>query len=154
MNNQGKEHLIKLFAAFLKSSFNENVELLKGTVEVFKNGIRDELEFYTVKATGECGMSQSTLAKLAGTDQTNLSKLENTLQTKAPSHYLEPWVKQDFTINGQNVNNLTLYKADYCAAVIAHYAIKGNKTALHYLGTIAQVGFKEVITGYNKKITN
>jgi ribosome-binding protein aMBF1 (putative translation factor) len=40
-----------------------------------QNGV----EFYTVEATGESGMSQSGLAALVGVDQSTISKLEKTL---------------------------------------------------------------------------
>ncbi len=129
------------------------VELTRGTIK----GLKDELEFYTVTATGECGMSQSTLAKLAGVRQQSLSYLEKTLTNKAPSCYLQPYTGQDFTlanskentftIDGKNVGNLTLYKADYCAAVITHYAMKDNKVALHNLANFCSLGITKWIHG-------
>ena len=76
---------------------------------------------------------------------------------KAPSYYLKPYTGQDFTlltskentftINGKNVGNLTLYKADYCAAVITHYAMKGNQTALHNLANFCSLGITKWIHG-------
>ncbi len=109
-------------------------------------------------------MSQSTLAKLAGMNQRTISALEKTLTKKAPSHYLQSYVNQDFTltksdqvnltIDSQNVGNLTIYKSDYCAAVITHYAMKGNKVALHYLANYCAMGMTKWIhgiTGYIAK---
>lgn len=142
----------------------ERVELLKGIMEIPRGEVIDLLEFYTIKANGECGMSQSTLAKLAGVSQQAMSKLENTLTTKSPSHYLQSYTGQELTlttsdqvnltIDGQYIGNLTIYKSDYCAAVITHYAMKGNKTALHNLGNFCLIGIAkwiQDITGYAAK---
>ncbi len=142
----------------------ERVELLKGILEIPRGEVIDVLEFYTIKANGECGMSQSTLAKLAGMAQNTISTLEKTLIKKTPSEYLQPYTGQELTlitnkektltIDGQDVGNLTIYKSDYCAAVITHYAMKGNKTALHNLGNFCLIGMAtwiHDITGYTAK---
>ncbi len=135
----------------------ERVELLKGIIEIPRGEVIDVLEFYTIKANGECGMSRNTLAKMCGVDRSTISKLENTLVKKAPSEYLQPYTQQEstlvksdqvkLTIDGQDVGNLTIYKSDYCAAVITHYAIKGNKTALHNLGNFCLIGMTKWIHG-------
>lgn len=138
----------------------ERVPLLKGTIDIPRGElgqVMDTLEFYTIEATGECGMSQSALAKLADVSQQAMSKLEKTLTTKSPSHYLQSYTGQrltlitseekTLTIDGQNAGNLTLYKADYCAAVITHYAMKGNKAALHNLGNFCLIGINTWIQG-------
>lgn len=144
----------------------KTVELLKGVIELPKSNTggqeKEYLDFYTIKATGECGMSLSTLARLAGVNKSSISRLENTLLHKAPSHYLESYTGQNFTlmrsdqitytIDGQDVGNLTLYKSDYCAAVITHYSMRGNKVALHYLANYCAMGMTKWIhgiTGYN-----
>ncbi len=144
------------------------VELLKGVIELPKPNTdgkeKDYLDFYTIKVNGECGMSLSTLASLAGVNKSSISRLENTLLHKSPSHYLQSYVNQDFTllrsdqvkltIDGKNVGNLTIYKSDYCAAVITHYAMKGNKIALHYLANYCAMGMTNWIhdiTGYTAK---
>lgn len=121
-----------------------------------QNGV----EFYTVQSTGESGMSQSGLAILAGVGQSTLFDLQKTLFGKAPSECLEPFVGKDltlfgtdFTINGKQVGNLKIYISSYCAAVLQHYATKGNQTALFSLLKFAQQGIEKwihEITGYNK----
>ena len=126
------------------------------TVELTK-GTENDIQFYTVKATGECGMSRNGLAKLAGVSGQALSKLEFTLATKAPSKELKPYVGQDFTlatskqyiltVEDKNLGNLTLYKADYCAAVITYHAMKGNKTALYNLSKFCSLGITKWIHG-------
>ena len=144
----------------LRDAIN-TVELLKGVIELPKPNTggkeKDYLDFYTIKANGECGMSLSTLAKLAGVSKQAISKLESTLSTKAPSYYLESHTGQELTlstskrktltIDGQDVGNLTIYKSDYCAAVITHYAMKGNQTALHYLANYCAMGMTKWIQG-------
>ncbi len=149
-----------------------SVELLKGVIELPRPNTggkeKDYLDFYTVKANGECGMSQSTLAKLAGVDRTTISKLQTRLTKggveKAPSYYLQSYTNQGFkgvkieqaiyTIEGKNIGDLTIYKSDFCTAVITHYAMKGNKTALHYLGNYCAMGMTNWIQGITGYTTN
>ena len=100
--------------------------------------------------------------------RTTISKLETrTIKggvEKAPSYYLESYANQGlkgvrigqatYTIDGKNIGDLVLYKSDYCAAVITHYAMKGNKTALHNLGNFCLIGMAtwiHDITGYTVK---
>lgn len=101
---------------------------------------QDGIEFYTLASNGECGMSQSGLARFCGVGQSAISKLEDTLMLKAPSKFLEPFVGQALTIStlmtneviieSKFVGNLKIYKADFCAAVIQHYASIGYQVAL------------------------
>ena len=142
----------------------ERVPLFKGTIDIPRGElgqVMDTLQFYTIKATGECGMSLSALAKLADVNKSNISRLEKTLLHQAPSEYLQSYVGQDFTllrsdrvtptIGGKDAGNLTLYKADFCAAVITHYAMKGSKPALRNLGNFCLIGINtwiQNITGW------
>lgn len=121
-------------------------------------------EFYTVEATGESGMSQSGLAALCGVSRQAVGKLEDTLATKAPSRCLEPFVSKDLTlatsdqdsdlrINGKPVGNLRVYRSEFCAAVIQHYAFQGNDVAQYSLGQFAAIGVNQWIqdiTGWQK----
>lgn len=116
---------------------------------------QDGIEFYTIAATGESGMSQTGLAILAGVNQSTISDLHKTLMGKAPSESLEPWVGRVLTlmcdenpiIDGKPAGNLTIYRADFCAAVIQHYAFKGNKVAQHSLSKFAGMGINIWIQG-------
>ena len=154
-------YIISQFKDEIKNELAElrTVELTKGSLEV----MNDELEFYTVNDTGESGMSQSALAKLAGVSHQAISKLQKTLATKSPSEYLPAHAAQHFTlvtserniliVDGQNAGNLTLYKAEYCGAVIAHYGVKGNKTAYYSMAKFCSMGITkwiQGITGWSK----
>lgn len=89
----------------------------------------EKVEFYTIALTGQSGMSQSGLARLAGVSRQALIDLETTLVSRAPSEYLEPFVGKDLTlvtsdpiVNGKPAGNLKIYKSMYCAAVLKHYS--------------------------------
>lgn len=118
--------------------------------------IDNEIEFYTVESTGESGMSQSGLAILAGVTPRSIKKLEDTLRTSEPSKTLESFVGKAFTldttsakINGIEAGNLKLYTAEFCSAVITHYAFKGNETAQHSLLKFSTKGIETWIQEIN-----
>ena len=109
--------------------------------------VADGVKFYTVIQTGESGMSHSGLAKLAGVSRQALEKLEFTLATKSPSESLKPFVGKAFTLATKDgkmaersTGNLRVYSAAYCAAVIQHYAIEGNQTAVFSLVKFSAIG--------------
>lgn len=106
------------------------------------------IEFYTIAATGDSGMSQSGLAILAGVSQQSISKLEKTLTTKAPSETLKDWVCMPLALTtNSEYKNATIYSAAYCAAVIRHYAYNGNQTAQHSLDKFVEIGINTWIQG-------
>jgi hypothetical protein len=119
--------------------------------------------FYTVEETGESGTNQSGLAILCGVSQPAISGLEKTLISKAPSKVLEPFVGKNFIlissakefafIDGVNVGNLTVYKAEFCFSVIQHYAFQGNEVAQYNSMQFGVLGFNQAvqnITGWKK----
>jgi len=61
-------------------------------------------------------------------------------------------VTSDQTIvDGQESGNLRIYRAEFCIAVIKHYADKGRKEALYSLMKFAEIGFNswvQNITGW------
>lgn len=62
----------------------------------------DNVEFYTVNLTDQSGMSQSGLSTLAGVTQQALSRLEDTLTSRAPSKSLESFVGEPLTLTIDN----------------------------------------------------
>ena len=117
-----------------------------------ENGI----EFYTIAATGESGMSQSGLAILCGVARQTLQSMLKTLAEKAPSETLKPWLGKSLTlaesgiIDRKPVGKLNIYAADFCAAVIQHYAFAGNKTAQVSLTKFATIGINLWIQGITR----
>ena len=118
----------------------------------------DSVEFYTVQATGESGLSQSGLAKLAGISRTPIATLETTLAQKAPAECLEAFVGIDLTlrlvddvlIDSKAVGNLIIYKADFCSAALEYFGFeKGKKEAMFSFRKFAKKGFVDWIQGIN-----
>jgi hypothetical protein len=136
---------------------------------------QDGIEFFTIAATGESGTSQSGLAILTGVNQSTISRLEKSLTTnttsespepsldkdetlmrEAPSESLKPWMgkvltlmcnDENLVVDGKPAGNLVIYRADFCAAVIQHYAFKGNKVAQHSLSKFTAMGINTWIQG-------
>jgi hypothetical protein len=119
------------------------------------------IEFFTVEATGESGMSQTCLGLLSGVSQSTISRLEKTLMREEASESLKPLVgkeltlmRDDFEVNGMSVGNLTIYRSEFCSAVIQHYAFKGNKVAQRSLAKFSTAGIDSWIqqqTGWHSK---
>lgn len=120
-------------------------------MEIIKKD-QDGVTFYTVAATGQSGMSQNGLAKLAGVSPKTLRNLEATLRISAPSESLEPFVGKDVTlrikdptIEGKSAGNLSVYKSLYCAAVLRHFAAEEEaKQAASRPATYSALKFLEL----------
>jgi transcriptional regulator with XRE-family HTH domain len=131
---------------------------------------RDGVEFFTVVATGESGMSQSGLARACGVSRQALIKIEQALVTKsslktpkpstgkgfapvtkAPSKWLQPFAGKDLTLMRDYSNsdgktrNVTIYTAEFCAAVIKHYAYSGSKAAQDFDSSLGVIGLTSYI---------
>lgn len=147
---------------------------------------RDGVEFFTIAATGESGMSQSGLARACGVSQPSISELVAKLNPigkisskelkastskgfgsivrspqaligKAPSKWLQACIGKDFTLIGSysdsdiKTRNVTVYNAEFCAAVIKHYAYSGSETAQDFdfsLGVIGLTSYIQSKTGW------
>lgn len=122
--------------------------------------------FYTVEDTGESGTNQTGLAVLCGVSRQAISKLEDTLATKSPSKILEPFVGKNLTlatseretvvVDGKNVGNLTVYRPEFCFAVIQHYAFQQNEVAQYTSMQFGVEGFNRTvqkITGWKEPRT-
>ena len=114
-----------------------------------ENGI----EFFTLITTGESGMSQRGLARACGRSQQALSKLVKTLTTKTTIKRLQRFVGKALTLttnatsSDQKLRNTTVYTAEFCFAVIKHYAIEGSEVAELTLDAIGEIGLNSYIQG-------
>jgi hypothetical protein len=119
--------------------------------------------FYTVEETGKSGTNQSGLARLCGVSQPAISLLEKTLISKSPSIWLERFVgekltlissdEEDIYIEGKKVGNLTIYRPDFCFAVIQHYSHLQNPVAQESSMYFGEEGFNssvQKITGWKE----
>ena len=127
------------------------------------------IEYYTIVATGETGMSQRGLARACGVSHVAIGKLVKglSLVTKSPSKWLDPFAGKGsdlvtkISFLGENSSSyrkkgglITAYKADFCAAVIKHYAYQGSEKAQESdsrTGVIGLAHHIHVITGYTPK---
>lgn len=120
----------------------------------------DGIIFYTVVITGQSGMSQNGLARLAGVDPKTLRTLEDTLRTSAPSESLESFVGKELTlriesptIDRKPAGNLSIYKSSYCAAVLKHFSAREEaakvpeRPATYSLIKFAEFGIDNWIQG-------
>ena len=88
---------------------------------------REELgvEYFTVQATGESGLSISGIARLCGVYQSTITRLTQDLMHKAPSKWLEPFVGKDLYLMQSYVKKggeVKIVKAKVVGAIIRHYA--------------------------------
>ncbi len=109
---------------------------------------RNGVEYFTVVATGESGMSQRGLARACGKTHRTIQKLEIDLATKSPSKWLQPFVGKglnlatNFTKKGGEVR---IYQASFCAATIKHYAYKGSEIAQDFDVALGEIGLTSYI---------
>jgi hypothetical protein len=96
---------------------------------------RDGVEFFTIDATGESGMSESGLARLCGVTHKAVSKLvSNSVGTWEQEGSLKPNARKKFSFvpgsgtnfaHGQN-SNIKVISAPICARVIRYYALESK----------------------------
>ena len=93
--------------------------------------IRDDIEFFTIDATGESGMSETGLARLCGVSKQAISQFfQNMLSSNLGQNGLEPLRRKDLWCQARGLNteekskisNLYIVRAEVCARVIKHYA--------------------------------
>lgn len=124
---------------------------------------QDGVEFFTVEATGESGMSQSGLALLCGVSGSTILRYEKSLLRDGHSEELRLLLDKvstllrqgSYSVNGRVVPNLKIYKSTFCAVVIQHYAMKGNKAAIFSLTKFASMGIDtwiQHITGWQNPV--
>lgn len=110
---------------------------------------KDGIEFYTIQATGESGMSISGLARACGVTHPAILKLLHGLVTKSPSEILEPFVGETLEdlglVTKSSLHNVTILKDTFCAAVITHYAKAGKVEAANNVCRFAAAGIRTFI---------
>ena len=126
---------------------------------------RDGVEFFTIDATGESGMSESGLARICGISQQSmnafLKSLRNLPTGKNEKSALNPaldgniWLQARglSAIEKTQIRNLAIVRADACATVIEHYGFYSKyKTpeALFAFQKFARLG----ITGWIQEATH
>jgi|GEM_PF-842387 len=121
--------------------------------------IRDDVEFFTIEATGESGMSESGLARLCGVDRKSVSNfLRNAGATKTrnfasesnPSQYSRVRPKGLTSEERSYISHLAFISAPVCADVIEHYAIDSRhktKEALFAYRKFSKQGITSWIQG-------
>jgi hypothetical protein len=101
--------------------------------------IRDDVEFFTIDATGESGMSESGLARLCGVSKQAVSELlQKIVSGNFDPNYPEPLQRKDLWCQARGlsfnekskISNLYVVCSEVCARVIKYYAFESrNKTA-------------------------
>jgi transcriptional regulator with XRE-family HTH domain/predicted transcriptional regulator len=114
--------------------------------------VRDDVEFFTIDATGESGMSESGLARLCGVTKQAVSLfLRDMVSSKRSSNQLEPLQKKDLWCQAKGlsasekskISNLYVVRAGVCAKVIKHYAFDSRyktEEALFAYQNFAELG--------------
>jgi hypothetical protein len=97
--------------------------------------IRDGVEFFTIDATGESGMSQTGLANLCGVSHQAINKtLRNLVATNGEETPLKTrlgakvWLQPRglSSIERTKITSLSIVNANACAAIVEHYAFESK----------------------------
>ena len=92
---------------------------------------RDGVEFFTIDATGESGMSEIGLARICGVTRQSISALlRDILAGKIDINRSEPLQRNDLAlqlkgipaIEKSTISKLSIVRAEICAHVVKHYA--------------------------------
>jgi hypothetical protein len=107
---------------------------------------RDGVEFFTIDATGESGMSESGLARLCGVTHQGISHLlQDLAANKVPSECLKLFSGEDLLLQTKGLKNAKVLKDQVCAAVIEYYAFESrnkNDKALFAFRKFAAIGMR------------
>ena len=116
------------------------------------------VEYFTVQATGESGLSISGIARLCGVYQSTITRLIQDLMHKAPSKWLEPFVGKDLYLMQSYVKkggSVKIVKAKVVGAIIRHYASERKlDEAILALSMFSDAGitiFIQKMTGWQPK---
>ena len=112
------------------------------------------IEFFTVQATGESGISHRGLAILCGISHWTINDLVKNLEAKKASKRLKAFIGRDLHLEGvykKQGGEIKILRADFCAAVIKHYALEGREIAEHSMDKFMTLGVNtwiQSITGW------
>jgi hypothetical protein len=114
---------------------------------------KDGIEFFTIVATGESGLSQRGLARACGVSHTAIQKIEKDLATKSPAKWLQAFTGQDIYLatksvkSGKRGSSVRPYNAKFCVCVIQYFAFNGKESAQETLMAIGEIGINSFIQG-------
>ena len=120
-----------------------------------ENGI----EFFTLEATGESGISHSGLALLCGVSKQAIDKLVKNLPTGKVTKRLQSFADKDLhltTNHRKQGGTVKVLRAELCAAIIKHYALECNETAEYSMDKFLSLGINtwiQGITGWQNPLT-
>lgn len=120
--------------------------------------IDNDVEFFTVQATGESGMSKSGLAKLCGVKPNAIGQLLKTVGTSSCHEFLKPLQDKALTlVTSSEYKNADILKDEVCAIVLEWYAFESQRTkeaARYSYRRFAKLGIRswiQSITGWQEK---
>lgn len=110
------------------------------------------VEFFTVEATGESGMSRSGLARLCGVQESSIRELlDNLVRGKVTSESLKPLIGKEIQFEAKAAyKNAVIIRDEICAGVIEYYALDARKTteeAKFALRKLTRMGIRSWIQG-------
>ena len=117
----------------------------------------DGIEFFTVQATGESGISHSGLAILCGVSKQAIDKLVKNLPTSKLPKRLKAFIDKDLHLTTnyhKKGGQVKILRADFCAATIKHYALEGREIAEHSMDKFMTLGINtwiQSITGWQMR---
>ena len=103
----------------------------------------NDIEFFTIQATGESGISHSGLAILCGVSKQSITNLLQNLSTKQAPKRLKVFTDKDLHLSTnfrKQGGEVKILRADFCAAVIKHYALEGREIAEHSMDKFMTLG--------------
>lgn len=118
-----------------------------------ENGV----EFFTIAATGESGMSQSGLARLCGVQPHAVNQLLNSVITSSCPEFLKPLQGKDLTVitSFTEFQNASIVKDSVCALILEWYAFESQRPsekarqAFRQFASLGIRGWIQEITGWS-----
>jgi predicted transcriptional regulator len=90
--------------------------------------VEDGVEFFTMTATGESGMSQSGLARLCGVSSQAVNKLIDSVVTSCAPEFLKPLESKTLTLvtSVNQFKNATILKDEVCVTILEWYGFESR----------------------------